>query len=358
MFKNAWNLGRYFGIPVKIHWTFLLIILYVVSSSFMEGTQWSDIIIEVVFLLTMFFCVVLHEFGHALTAKRYGVETEDIVLLPIGGVARLRNMPEKPKQELIIAIMGPMVNVIIAIIIFCGLLLFNKNSIQEADSITRLSWQTFFPLLMISNIFLLIFNMIPAFPMDGGRVLRSLLAMKFGRLNATKWASRLGQFICIIFIGIGIYYQQWNAVLIGVFIFFGAMQEYQAVVSDAMFKNINVGQACRKIFRTLVEHISVSEAYQLLLSGAERNFPVINLEGNFSGFVSSRSIIEAYKANPNLRIMDIMNRGIKFIHPDTSLANIIPVLNQGYELLIVSNLEETVGVLDKDSINHFMELQK
>ncbi|MBK9109704.1 MAG: site-2 protease family protein [Saprospiraceae bacterium] len=239
MFEKAWYIGSFAKIPVKIHWTFLLILIYIIGSGLSEGASTKEIVIEVCFILAMFFCVVLHEFGHALTAQRYGIKTEDIILLPIGGVARLRNMPEKPIQELIVAIMGPMVNVVIALLLFIFLSIYMDINIFSLDLLENIhfgNWSGFLPLLMISNIMLVLFNMIPAFPMDGGRVLRALLSMNFGRLKATRIASLAGQAICIVLIAIGLYYSAYTLALIGVFIFLSASQEYRSVALDTALK--------------------------------------------------------------------------------------------------------------------------
>ncbi|MDQ3140678.1 MAG: site-2 protease family protein [Bacteroidota bacterium] len=358
MFNQAWHIGTFFKIPVKIHWTFGLIIMYVVFSSLSDGFTWQAIVVEVVFVLSLFFCVVLHEFGHALTAQRFNVETEDIILLPIGGVARLKNMPEKPIQELIIAIMGPVVNVIIALLIFTGLYIyydFNYSFFTSITEIEFLNWSGFFPLLMTSNILLVVFNMIPAFPMDGGRVFRALLSMKFGRVKATRWASRLGQAICIVFIIVGIYYQAWTWVLIGFFIFVSASQEYQSVFIENQFKNIYIKDIYRKQFRLIPDHMNMQDAFTFVMQGIENSFIVINLSGQYIGSVSSRNIIKSFKKNPALKVSDIYFPQLVSLSPDAHISHALDTFKSGHSIIAIVDDDDLVGVLDQDGIEHYLK---
>lgn len=360
MFERAWHIGTFAKIPVKIHWTFLLILIYVAFSGLSQGGTLASITMELIFVLCMFLCVVLHEFGHALTAKRYGITTEDIILLPIGGVARLRNMPEKPKQELIIAIMGPMVNVIIAILLFSFLFTrFGAEyfSLEQIGQLNFSNWTGFLPLLMISNIMLVVFNMIPAFPMDGGRVLRALLSMGFGRLKATRIASIIGQVICVILILIGLYYEAYTLALIGVFIFFSATQEYRSVALDAVIKNKTLNDCYRKEFHSFTEYTTVEEAFQYLMHSRDRQFIVINLLGQYSGTISAKQIIEARKKDPQLRLSEIYNRRILSLDADTEIMNAMYVLRSQAEIVMVMKEDELLGVADMEAIQHFMETQ-
>ncbi|MBK8953965.1 MAG: site-2 protease family protein [Saprospiraceae bacterium] len=357
MFEKAWYIGSFAKIPVKIHWTFLLIVLYVIGTGLSEGASNKEILIEVCFILTMFMCVVLHEFGHALTAKRYGIKTEDIILLPIGGVARLRNMPEKPIQELVVAIMGPMVNVVIALLLFIVLsatMDFNILNSGFLESIHFGSWSGFLPLLMLSNIMLVLFNMIPAFPMDGGRVLRALLSMNFGRLKATRIASLTGQAICIVLIAVGLYYGAYTLALIGVFIFFSASQEYRSVAMDAALKNKTVRNCYQKDVPVLTEYQDVKSAYEFIMHYPYQYFPVINLLGNYSGWVSSQQIKNGIKQNPELKISDISHKTLLSIHPDTTLTNALYNMQGSSEMLLVSENEQVLGTIDRFSIQQLM----
>lgn len=360
MFERAWHIGTFANIPVKIHWTFVLILIYVASSAASQGSNWSGIIIELCFVLAMFLCVVLHEFGHALTAKRYGITTEDIILLPIGGVARLRNLPEKPIQELVIAVMGPMVNIIIAIILFSYLFSVSGISYLNLENFVDLNfsnWSGFLPLLMISNLMLVLFNMIPAFPMDGGRVLRAFLAMGLGKLKATKIASIIGQIICVILVISGIYFEAYTLSIIGVFIFFSATQEYRSVALDSVIRNKTINDCYRKDYHSFTEYTTVKEAYDVLLHRRDRTFPVINLMGQFCGSVTAKQIQLAFKKNPDIRISEIYNRRLLSLNSSTELLNAMYALRTQSELILVTEQDEVIGILDLDSIQQFIEMQ-
>src|SRR5512143_3066685 len=170
--KWQWKLGRFAGIDVYVHATFLLLIGWVGYSHWLEHQSWGEVLNGILFILALFLCVVLHEYGHALTARRYGIKTRDITLYPIGGVARLERMPEKPVEELWVALMGPAVNVVIGVLLLVYLLA--TNTLLPLNQVTVGSGSVF-ERLMIVNFTLVLFNLLPAFPMDGGRVLRALL---------------------------------------------------------------------------------------------------------------------------------------------------------------------------------------
>ena len=360
MFEQAWHVGTFAKIPVKIHWTFLLILVYVASTSFSQGAGFDAIFIEICFVLAMFFCVVLHEFGHALTAQRYGIRTEDIILLPIGGVARLRNMPEKPIQELIIAVMGPMVNIIIAVLVFIGLLSlygFPYFSMDNFQNLDFSNWKGFLPLLMISNIMLVVFNMIPAFPMDGGRVLRALLAMGFGRLKATRIASIVGQIICVFLIIIGLYYEAYTLAIIGVFIFLNATQEYKSVALDSPLKNKTIQDCYRKDFHSFTDYTTVRDAYEFIMHQTNRHFMVINLYGQYCGTVSAKAIKAAYKLNPETRISEIYQPKLLSLAASTSVAHALYALRGQTNLILVTEADAVIGVLDQESVQQLLDME-
>ncbi len=225
--KGAFRIGSYRNIGVYIHWTFLLLIAWVGGNSFFDGSSINETVEEIGFLLMVFLCVLLHEFGHALSAARYGIPTKDITLLPIGGLARLEKMPEKPWHELVVAVAGPAVNVAI-ILVLIVIMYFGKGFPMGLDLLSIES-NSFVVNLLLVNISLVVFNMIPAFPMDGGRVFRSLLAMKLSKMKATKIAVRIGQLIAVGFVILGWLYSPM-LILIGIFIFFGAKAELRYMV--------------------------------------------------------------------------------------------------------------------------------
>lgn len=215
------KLCRLFGIDVFVHWTFVAIPIFVIVNARMANISWSGVLFHLLFVLSVFACIVLHEFGHALSARGFGVATRDIILTPIGGLARLQRLPKHPLHEFVIAIAGPAVNVGIALIIAAGLL-FTGQRILPANSFTI---EQYFSLLMVANIILVAFNMLPAFPMDGGRMLRAVLSLFMGFSLATLVAGRLGQSIAVAFIALGVFWGQWPLALIGVFVILAAQSE-------------------------------------------------------------------------------------------------------------------------------------
>lgn len=224
------KLGKWGGINVYIHWTFWVLIgFYLVTVSLQSGPLAGAVVSA--FVLSVFACVALHEFGHAGAAAYFGIRTLDITLLPIGGMARLEHLPEKPYQELVIALAGPAVNFAIAGLLV-PLLLFGTMPLPGpalVDGELGFTGQ-----LLAANLILAIFNLLPAFPMDGGRVLRSLLAMRLGHLRATEIAARVGRWMAFLFGILGIYYGSFMTVLLAVFVFVAGTAELIAARVRAM----------------------------------------------------------------------------------------------------------------------------
>jgi Zn-dependent protease len=220
--KWSINAGRLFGIKFSIHVTFFLLLAYVFFSGIKEGFGQAGL--SVLFVCAIFACVVIHELSHSLVARRFGREPKSIMLLPIGGVATIDMMPTKPSQEIAISIVGPATNIVIALVLFGGL----KMVVVPKSNLTV--FQSFITDLIGVNIALAIFNLIPALPMDGGRILRSILAMKFGYLRATLLAVAVGKVIAVIFIIVGFYIQNYILALIGFFGLAGAESEKRQAI--------------------------------------------------------------------------------------------------------------------------------
>lgn len=220
-------IGTYAGIPIKIHWTFSFIIVLVVYVSISENLLLKESLIFGLYVLCLFLCVVLHEYGHALTARRYGVKTRDILISPIGGLARLDHIPEVPGQELRIAIAGPLVNLILAGIFFLIILINGHFLLPEEESLAILMHPIgFIQMLLVLNLVLFAFNLIPAFPMDGGRILRAMLSYRNDRLKATYIASIVGRLLSVVFIAVGAIFQMYALFFIGLFVYVMAYREY------------------------------------------------------------------------------------------------------------------------------------
>ncbi|MGH9173752.1 MAG: site-2 protease family protein, partial [Vicinamibacterales bacterium] len=267
----SWKLGRIAGIDVYMHATFLMLIAWIALIHWTEGRTVAAVIEGVGFILSLFACVVLHEFGHALTARRYGIKTRDITLLPIGGLARLERLPEEPRQELWVALAGPAVNVGIALLLFGWL---RGSGDWEAIDQLGVTKGSFLERVMMANVFLVGFNLLPAFPMDGGRVLRAVLAMRMEYTRATARAAAIGQGMAILFGFLGLL---GNPVLIFIafFVWIGAAQEASMVQMKSALAGIPVRRAMLTHFRTLTPANTLGDAADLVLTGSQQDFPVV-----------------------------------------------------------------------------------
>src|SRR6266481_1417214 len=278
----SWSLPiiRIAGIQLRIHVTFLLLIAWLAFGYYAEGGS-AVAAARVIFVLLLFVCVVLHEFGHAFAAKAFGINTPDITLLPIGGVARLERMPEKPMQELVIALAGPMVNVVIALGLFVAggsRALLNPSTIEGGGLIAQ---------LLTINILLLLFNLLPAFPMDGGRVLRALLATRLSYTRATQIAASIGQACAFIFGFLGLFGNPL-LIFIALFVYMGASQEATLAQLKDISRSFPVSSAMVREFRSLPQTATLQEAVDALLATSQHDFPVMDETGSSVAGVLTR----------------------------------------------------------------------
>ncbi|MDX1927444.1 MAG: site-2 protease family protein [Pirellulaceae bacterium] len=220
MFRSV-KLGSIGGIGVYIHWTFWMLMgIYAISATASGGLAAG--LEAAAFIGAVFACVLAHEFGHAAAAAHYGIKTTDITLMIVGGMARLARIPERPIQEFVIAVAGPAVNVLIGSILFAALAL---GSLVPEPSGLFAAAMSFGQNLLIANIVLVLFNMLPAFPMDGGRVLRSLLAMQQGQLRATETAARVGRWMALLFVLAALFMGEFSLLLVAGFVYFAGSAE-------------------------------------------------------------------------------------------------------------------------------------
>ncbi len=355
------SLGKFFGIRLQIHWTFILIIAWAVYVGWSQGGTTSAVLWTIALVLAIFACVVLHEFGHALTARRYGIPTRKITLLPIGGVASLERMPEDPKEELLVAVMGPVVNVVIAFILY--FFIQNQLDIFQQPEQAREFFQTvtaenFLIYLWSTNILLVLFNAIPAFPMDGGRVLRALLSFKMDRVKATQIASSLGQFIAVAFFFLGFAYNP-ILIFIALFVFFGASSEYRMIQQMSVLKGHKVKEAMKSEYTALQPDDSLKRVGDVLLSGDERHFIVKGENGSVAGVLYNKSITEAFQSQrTDATVADLMDKDFKTVKPEEDLSEIYrTVQRRRHNFFPVMDKGELVGVIDMENINEFMMIE-
>jgi Zn-dependent protease/soluble P-type ATPase len=270
--KWSWKLGEVAGVELRIHATFLLLLAWVGASHWILGRNAGDVVAGLLFIAALFGCVVLHELGHALTACRYGIPTRDITLLPIGGVARLERMPEQPVQELWVALAGPAVNVGIAAVLYVWL---TVTSTWVPPSNLSVATGPFVERLLLANVWLVLFNLIPAFPMDGGRVLRALLASRLEYVRATQIAASVGQVLAFVFAFVGLF---TNPILlfIALFVWIGATQEAGATQMKAAITGTPVRGAMLTDFRELDSRATLDDAVRCVLEGSQQDFPIVD----------------------------------------------------------------------------------
>lgn len=358
-FGASWKIGTFFNIPVKLHWSFGLLIFFVWYTAFSNDLKLWQSIGFFAYVLVLFLCVVLHEYGHALTARRFGVKTEDILLSPIGGVARLKNIPDKPLQEFFIAIAGPLVNVVIGGVLAILLLVFTGHVLPQLADFSFNHPIEFLRYIVWINFALFFFNLIPAFPMDGGRILRSLLAVKIGKLKATKIASSVGRVLAILFVIYGVFDQQLILSIIGLYIFMMAGMEYNQTKISELVAHTKVGQ----IMRTSFTRLHLSDTYTTVLDKyyreGEQNFLVFDSMGNISGTIPELFIKDTIKNNTQEKsVNQMMSPKTATVNPDQPLQDVIQLMSsQGIAIVTVVEDDKLVGVLDRNNIENFIRLK-
>lgn len=380
--RGSLKLFSMFSIPVHLHWSFGLILLYAFYIGWSQGAGLIGAVWVLGLFISLFGCVLLHEFGHALTARRYGVQTQDIILTPIGGIARLERMPEKPAQEFWVAIAGPAVNVVIAILLFfLGKILYDGEvwdlfqaialdqfraegqemaaEIAVETGINPTGFLFFLPILLSTNLLLVAFNLIPAFPMDGGRVFRALLAMRLGRVRATEIAAGVGQLLAVGFIGFGLWQGQFMLALIGLFVFTTARNENLMVRTDAMLARFTAQDLMRPTFTRLSANDWMQTPIGLLQQGLERNFLVFDFEENLVGVLDENDIIAALKKRDlSAPVANYMQTEWESVDARESLRYVYHLIRQkGHGILPVVTSTGIVGVVDEAGLLYFMGLQ-
>jgi Zn-dependent protease/CBS domain-containing protein len=346
------GLGKFAGIELKVHLTFVLILAWVGFQEYRaNGPQ--AVVPGVLFVLALFACVVLHEFGHALTARRYGIKTLDITLLPIGGVARLERMPEEPRQELAVALAGPMVNVVIASAL--GLVLAVSGHWTPLDQLTP-TGGSFPQRLVIVNMFLAVFNLIPAFPMDGGRVLRALLAVRMGFDKATQVAASVGQGIALLFGAVGLFMNPF-LVFIALFVWIGAAQEAMMVATRSVLGGVPVSKAMLTEFHTLAPDDPLDRAIELILAGSQHDFPVVD-GSRVVGVLTRADLFGALAAKDKSRVADAMRPQTEVVDAAASLEQSLATLDPRAKPLIpVTEAGRLVGILTAENIGEFVMIR-
>lgn len=349
------------GIDIRLHPTFPLVLLWAALQFGLAGGSWGSAILGVLVITCLFVLVTLHELGHSFAAMNYGVPVRQIILTPIGGVAQLTHIPEKPIQEFIIAIAGPAVNFIIAVVM--GVLIWVSgvtihNPLFALTGVRTFSWAALFSYVFIYNIFLALFNLLPAFPMDGGRILRSLLAMRLDYVRATDIAAVIGRALAILMGIYGLFGGGIFLTLIAIFIFFGATQEAQVVRLRAGLRGYTVRQAFSPSVYRLTPYSNLQQVVDLMLSSGQSSFPVC--EGDtLVGFVSQSQLMQTLRTRgPHTWVHMVMQRDLQPVSPLTDLYTVRQRLDQeGINALpVVDENGRFLGIITRQNINDLRRL--
>ncbi len=355
--KANLNLGCLFGIKIKLHWTFFFLILWVVFDELKRGGNTKSVLFNIGFVLAVFLCVILHEFGHALTAKHFGIETKKITLLPIGGMASLEKIPESPKQELLVVMAGPLVNIVIALLLFFLIPvqeMIRLNFTETFETLMSFSLQNFLFFLFIVNVGLVVFNIIPAFPMDGGRILRALLAIKIDRVKATQIAASIGQFIAVVFLLIGLLYNPF-LIFIALFIFIGAYGENQLVQHLALLRGHSVEEAMLINITTFEPEDSIDLVVNKIISGTENNFVVVK-DHAVVGLLYHQDIID--NSSKNILVKDVMSTHFKTVKSTDDLKETYQLIqSEKKSFFPVVDAGRLTGAIDATNLNEYIMLQ-
>ncbi|WP_158043336.1 site-2 protease family protein [Skermanella pratensis] len=359
----SWSIpiGTVKGTVIRIHVTFLLFLAWIGAMHYSHGGG-PAALEGVVFIVLLFACVLLHEFGHVFAARRYGVQTPDITLLPIGGVARLERIPEKPSQELVIALAGPAVNVVIAAALYVALLAggfplsvglpTDGSEVQNpgVSMLARLAWV---------NVFLVLFNLIPAFPMDGGRVLRAFLAQRMGYGRGTAVAATIGQGVAFVFGLLGLF---GNPLLlfIALFVYLAASSESHAVQIREVSRGVMAGDAMITRFESLSPGSVVEDAVQCLIHTTQHEFPVVDGSGRLRGVLTRDDMIRALRdRGPDTPVLEVMRTDIPVIGQRQNLEEALRLMQENRlpAVGIDDGAGRLVGLITPENVGEMMMIE-
>ncbi len=350
----SWKIGRLAGINVYMHATFVLLLAFIVFASWSEKHDLNETAVAVVFILAIFACVILHELGHALTARRYGIRTRDIILLPIGGLARLERMPDKPLEELRVALAGPAVNVVIAAGLFALLIAFGVHpKLAQLELVSG----GFLERIMSVNLWLAGFNLIPAFPMDGGRVLRALLATRMDYTQATLKAAHIGQALALVFGFIGLFRDPF-LLFVALFVWMGAESEASTVQMHTSLGGVPVERVMLTEFHTLQPDDTLAQATDYVLAGFQHDFPVV-FGDHVLGVLTREDLMKALAAHGSgLHVREAMRREFHIANSHDTLDQALGRLGTAKVRTIpVEHDGHLVGLLNMENVGEYMMIQ-
>jgi Zn-dependent protease/CBS domain-containing protein len=343
-----------FGVPVRFHFTFVILLIFLVVVG-LQGRQ--SALADVLFVGGLFASVLLHELGHAVVARRYGVRTLEIVMFPIGGVARLEKTP-RAREELWIAAAGPAVNFVIAAVILSAAAFSRGLKIEGVGILAQPTDSNLLERIALGNLILALFNLLPAFPMDGGRILRSLLALRRPEEEATRIASRAGRLLAIVMGLYGLISMHFMLVFIAFFVYLGAAQEGEAAVGRSLTQGLPVRAAMVTRYHTLSHGETIGDAARLMLESTQQDFPVLHGE-QVIGLLDRHRLLKAMASEgSSAYIAGVMNREFIRLEPGMDLAEALPSLAEAGPCALVMEGERLVGLLTRENISEFLLLRR
>ena len=357
--KWSWKIGRIAGISVYVHATFLLLIAWLALIGWTQGHDARSVVNGIIFILALFVCVVLHEVGHALAAKHYGIGTRDITLLPIGGVSRLERMPEAPQQELWVALAGPAVSLGISVVLF--LLLWAVGAPISISQIAQMASRpgvfAFVEQLMFANLVLAVFNLLPAFPMDGGRVLRALLGRYMDHARATRVAATVGQGMALLFGLLGLLTNPF-LLFIALFVWIGAGQEAAMAQVKSALEGIPVSQLTVTEFSEISPSDPLQRAVEVMLHGTQQDFPVVE-NGRLVGILTRRDLLSGLsQKGPDSPVSEVMREDYPTISAWEMVQTALDKLqDSGLPMLPVVDKSGLLGFFTVENLGEFVMVQ-
>jgi Zn-dependent protease/CBS domain-containing protein len=343
------------GVPVRLHFTFLLLLIFLLVTDLGSHQSSGN---YALFLAGLLASVLLHEMAHALVASRFGVRTTEIVMFPIGGLSRMER-PLTPVEELWVSLAGPLMNLLLAAGLF-GYILYMHQTVSfiRLSDLAQPTDQNILPRLAFGNLLLAGFNLLPAFPMDGGRVLRALLSMIRTEDHATRIASWMGRMLAISMGLYGLLSPQFMLVFFAFFIYLGAAQEGAAALGRSLTHGIPVRAAMITEFHKLGHGDTIRNAANLLLSTSQQDFPVAHGD-KVVGLLGRNLLLKALAAEgPDAYVAGVMDREFLQLEPTSDLAEVLPLMAQAGRCALVMDGSNLVGLLTTDNLSEFLLLRR
>ena len=350
------------GIPIKIHWSLFLLPIFIIGMGVISGSGSEMILLVLAFISVTFICVILHEYGHALTAKKYGIHTKDIIISIAGGIARLKRIPNEALKEFQIAFAGPLVNLVIFFLLFIPLFLtgeishpFDSAFYQISDRIDYFQLKDFVPLIMYINAALFLFNLIPAFPMDGGRMFRSLLSLRFSKLKATYYSMMLSRIMAFLMICFGLYYQYFFFAFVGTFILIMGSNEYKMIWIEELLDKYQLKDIVRSTPARIESGMTLSAASKMSKETGERDFLVYS-DKALIGVLSAEYLNDGIKRKlQQSEVQEFLRPAMNSLDEAESLKDFYYKINNDALCVVeVKQGEKLIGTASRSSLNQFI----